>query len=81
MEKLRWLGIFEQRQVGLKNATPAEILQSLLERKWKMRPEDKDMIVMYNKFEYDDALGQPTEIISSLSVKGTFIDETTCLNI
>jgi len=70
MEKLKWLGIFENRQIGLKNATPAEILQSLLERKWKMRIDDKDMIVMYNKFDYDNALGQPSEVTTSLAVKG-----------
>jgi len=27
MEKLKWLGIFDNRKVGLKKATPAQILQ------------------------------------------------------
>lgn len=76
MEALKWLGVFEQRQIGLKNATPAEILQSLLERKWKMRYEDKDMIVMYNKFLYDNQIGQPIEYISSMVVKGENMDNT-----
>ncbi|NNC83581.1 MAG: saccharopine dehydrogenase [Flavobacteriales bacterium] len=52
MKKLEWLGIFEQRQIGLKKASPAQILQQLLEEKWKLRPEDKDMIAMYHYFEY-----------------------------
>jgi len=51
-EKLKWLGIFEKRKVGLKNATPAQILQKLLEEKWKMDPEDKDMILMQHEFKY-----------------------------
>jgi len=76
MEALKWLGVFEQRQIGIKNATPAEILQSLLERKWKMRYEDKDMIVMYNKFLYDNQTGQPMEYISSMVVKGENMERT-----
>eukprot|EP01126_Amoeba_proteus_P048613 TRINITY_DN5636_c0_g1_i2.p1 TRINITY_DN5636_c0_g1~~TRINITY_DN5636_c0_g1_i2.p1 ORF type:complete len:344 (-),score=64.64 TRINITY_DN5636_c0_g1_i2:147-1178(-) len=70
MQKLKWLGIFENRPIGLKNATPAEVLQSLLEKKWKMRPEDKDMIVMWNRFIYDDTHGNQKEHISSLVFKG-----------
>jgi len=76
MEALKWIGVFEQRQIGLKNATPAEILLSLLERKWKMRPEDKDMIVMYNKFIYDNQSGVPIEYVSSMVVKGENMDKT-----
>jgi len=76
MEALRWIGVFENRQIGLKNATPADILLSLLERKWKMRPEDKDMIVMYNKFLYDNQSGQPIEYISSMVVKGENMENT-----
>lgn len=52
MKKLIWLGIFEQRTIGLKNATPAQILQQLLEEKWALHPDDKDMIVMQHEFEY-----------------------------
>jgi saccharopine dehydrogenase-like NADP-dependent oxidoreductase len=52
MHKLKWLGIFENEKIGLKNATPAQILQKLIEPKWKMRPEDKDMIVMIHLFDY-----------------------------
>jgi len=70
MVKLQWLGIFEDMKIGLKRATPAQILQQLLERKWRMRPEDKDMIVMYNKFLYYDTHGVPTEQISTMVVKG-----------
>jgi hypothetical protein len=38
MAKLEWLGIFSHEPVGLKDATPAQILQSILEKKWTMRP-------------------------------------------
>lgn len=38
--------------VGLKNATPAQIMEKILSDKWTLQPEDKDMIVMYHKFGY-----------------------------
>ncbi|MEC7617883.1 MAG: saccharopine dehydrogenase family protein [Bacteroidota bacterium] len=51
-EKLVWLGLFEYKKIGLKNATPAQILQKILQNKWSLREEDKDMIVMWHKFNF-----------------------------
>ncbi len=51
-DKLEWLGIFSNEKVGLKNATPAQILQKILEGKWSLEKDDKDMIVMWHKFTY-----------------------------
>ncbi len=70
MYRLRWLGIFKNEKIGLKNATPAQILQKILEKKWKLDHEDKDMIVMQHKFEYE-LNGQRKRITSSLVVEGT----------
>jgi hypothetical protein len=66
LRKLKWLGIFENERVGLKNATPAEILQHILERKWRLREDDHDMIVMLNKFQYEELNG--AVIVCSLLV-------------
>ena len=52
MKKLRWLGLFEDTVIGLKNATPTQMLQHVLEKKWAMQPEDKDMIVMWHKIGF-----------------------------
>ena len=52
-DRLEWLGLFEDRPIGLKSGTPAQVIQKLLEEKWVMGPEDKDMIVMLHKFEYE----------------------------
>lgn len=52
MDKLIWLGIFEDTPIGLTDATPAQVLQKILEQKWSLGPEEKDMIVMYHKFGY-----------------------------
>jgi saccharopine dehydrogenase (NADP+, L-glutamate forming) len=69
MNKIEWLGILEERKIKLENASPAQILQDLLEEKWLLKEHDKDMIVMQHQFEY--ALkGQIKKITSSLVVKG-----------
>ncbi len=69
MHKLKWSGIFEPVQIGLKNATPAEILQHLIEPKWKLGDEEKDMIVMRHLFQYEED-DIKKEITSTLVVKG-----------
>ncbi|MDG1101118.1 MAG: saccharopine dehydrogenase C-terminal domain-containing protein [Saprospiraceae bacterium] len=52
--KLLELDIFnEVKKIGIKNATPAQALQKILMEKWKLNPNDKDMIVMYHKFGYE----------------------------
>ncbi len=53
MKKMEWLGIFDERKINMKNATPAQILQKLLEEKWALGADDKDMIVMQHQFEYE----------------------------
>ena len=53
-DKLVELDLFNSTKiVGLKNATPAQILEKILAEKWALQPQDKDMIVMYHKFGYE----------------------------
>lgn len=53
-DKLLELDLFNsEKKVALKNATPAQILEKILSEKWKLGPDDKDMIVMYHKFGYE----------------------------
>jgi saccharopine dehydrogenase-like NADP-dependent oxidoreductase len=52
-DKLLELDLFNRnKKVGLKNATPAQILEKILSDSWALQPDDKDMIVMYHKFGY-----------------------------
>jgi len=51
-KKLEWLGIFDNEKIGLTEGSPAMVLQELLELKWVLEPEDKDMVVMQHQFEY-----------------------------
>ncbi|MGO3238204.1 MAG: saccharopine dehydrogenase family protein [Psychroflexus halocasei] len=65
-EKLLDLDIFNNKKtIGIKNATPAQALQSILEEKWMLKPDDKDMIVMYHKFGYE-LDGQKKQIDSTM---------------
>lgn len=69
--KLKWLGIFSDTPIGLKRATPAQILEKILKEKWQLKPEDKDMIVMWHKFEYLDHVTRQKKMkTSSLVVTG-----------
>ncbi|MCP4552676.1 MAG: saccharopine dehydrogenase [Bacteroidetes bacterium] len=52
MNKLRWTGIFSDEVIGIKEATPAQVLQKLLQSKWKLGDDDKDMILMHHIFDY-----------------------------
>jgi len=69
MYKLRWLGIFQEKKIGLRDATPAQIVQQLLEEKWNLAHEDRDLIVMQHQFEYK--LGKKYyKTTSSMAVEG-----------
>ena len=51
-KKLEWLGLFNNEMIKFEDATPAQILQSILEKKWKLSKYDKDMVVMQHQFKY-----------------------------
>ncbi|RDV16060.1 saccharopine dehydrogenase [Pontibacter diazotrophicus] len=73
MEKIVWLGLFEEKSIELTGATPAQVLEKILKEKWTLAPGDKDMIVMQHLFEYEQE-GEKREITSTLVATGD--DET-----
>ena len=70
MYKLRWLGLFDRTPVDMKNVTPAQILQKIMEEKLSLDENDKDMIVMQHEFIYKNKEDQTKLITSSLVVEG-----------
>ena len=52
MEKLDWLGLFRKNRVNFSRATPALMLQNLLEKKWTLNEKDQDMVIIQHEFEY-----------------------------
>ncbi len=69
-EKLLELNLFDNKKtITLKNATPAQILQQILEDSWTLAKDDKDMIVMYHKFGYSQN-GEKKQIDANMVVLG-----------
>jgi saccharopine dehydrogenase-like NADP-dependent oxidoreductase len=69
MDRIRSTGILEDKAIGIENASPAQILQHLLEQRWKLQPGDIDLIVMQHVFDYT-LDGKTHQLRSSLVVKG-----------
>lgn len=69
MARLVWLGLFRKKRIKLRDATPALILENLLLEKWKLSPDDKDLIVMQHQIDYK-LDGKTYRDISNLSLKG-----------
>jgi saccharopine dehydrogenase-like NADP-dependent oxidoreductase len=69
-DKLVALDLFNKdKKVGLKKASPAQILEKILCDTWTLQPNDKDMIVMYHKFGYEEN-GQKKQIDSTMVCLG-----------
>jgi len=75
IEKLEWLELFDNRKIRLKNATPAQILQDLLEEKWALEPNDKDLIIMTHIIEYE-LNGKTEKLTSTLTYEGKDAEDT-----
>ena len=68
--KLVELDLFNpKKKIGLINATPAKMLQKILEDSWTLQKDDKDMIVMQHLFGYE-LNGKKHQIESSFIVLG-----------
>lgn len=67
--KLDYLELFEDKKIKITEGSPAQLLQDLLEEKWKLKHGDKDMIVMQHLFEYT-LNGTAHTLTSSLVVIG-----------
>lgn len=67
--RLEWLGLFSESPLNIKNASPAAILQMILEKKWSLNKGDKDLIVMQHLIEYEKD-GEIYEVKSSVVSKG-----------
>ena len=68
-DKLVSLELFSDKKIPLVNATPAQCLQYILEQHWTLKPNEKDMIVMYHKIGYE-IKGEKKQLDASLVVLG-----------
>ena len=70
INKFNFLELFSNKKIGIAKATPAVILQKILEDKWQLDDQDKDMLVMQHRFEFTDKNGKNRIKTSSLIVEG-----------
>ena len=66
---LAYLGFYDDEQIGNGMCTAADILQTALENKLKLKQQDRDMIIMQHELEYGTE-GQRRKTISTLVVRG-----------
>lgn len=70
MQRLKWSGFFSDERVGLASGTPAQVTEHILNKRWRLTGEDKDLVVMWHRFRFTHD-GKPKEIQSSLVAKGS----------
>ncbi|HTE34449.1 MAG TPA: saccharopine dehydrogenase C-terminal domain-containing protein [Chryseolinea sp.] len=75
MKRLRWSGLFSNERVGLERGTPAQVLEHILLKKWTLVDGDKDFIVMWHRFVYEQD-GEQREIQAYLTATGKNETET-----
>ncbi len=69
MRRLQWSGFFSDEPIGITEGTPAKILEHILSKKWKLVQGDKDFIVMWHRFVYEQN-GVQKEIHAYLTATG-----------
>ena len=69
LKKFDELRIFSQEPIGKSGLSPAGLLQHLLEQRWVLGANDKDLVVMWHRFRYTKD-SQPHELHASLAVIG-----------
>lgn len=69
VNKFIWTGLLSDEQILRVEGTPAMIVQDLLEKKWKLNPEDRDMVVMKHVV-IAEKIDQKVKVNSTLYLEG-----------
>lgn len=75
LDKLEWLGLFNDEIVGIETGSPAQVLQHILDKRWHMTDDDVDMLVMLHLIDYE-LNGEMRRVQSSMVAKGKSRHET-----
>ncbi len=68
-KNIEWLGLLKNEKIGLKDATPAAVLLKCLLKKWQLKKNELDMVVMKHEIDYTLQKKQ-IHVGSSLVIKG-----------
>ena len=67
---IEWLGLFDEKAGPTRaQGTPAQVVEALVTEAWKLGADDRDMIVMWHRFDYVMD-GQARARTSSLCLEG-----------
>lgn len=69
VSKFVWTGLLSDEPIQRTEGTPAMIIQDLLEKRWKLMPEDRDMVVMQH-LVVGEKENQKVKVISTLYLEG-----------
>ncbi len=70
LDLIHWLEINTEEKIALSGSlSPAKVMQDVIERKWKLSPEDKDILVFHHDFEYEQD-GDSKQLESTMILKG-----------
>lgn len=69
LKMLEWLGLFSDEAIPAGATNNGDVLLALLEQKWAMKPDDKDMVVMQHEVEYLHR-GRQNKLVSSMVITG-----------
>jgi saccharopine dehydrogenase (NADP+, L-glutamate forming) len=66
LDRLAWLGLFEDAPLGLEHGSPLDVLERLMLRKLRYLPGERDMILLQHVVEARSERGEPFRITSTL---------------
>ena len=70
VDRLEWLGLFSETDGPQRvEGSPADVIQNLIVAKWELAEGDRDLIVMWHRFEFEKD-GRRQEITSELALEG-----------
>lgn len=69
LKMMDWLGLFSDAPLPADRSSHGAILLQLLEEKWAMLPDDKDMVVMQHEVAYSHR-GREHSLVSSMVIEG-----------
>jgi saccharopine dehydrogenase-like NADP-dependent oxidoreductase len=69
MSMLLWLGLFDESALPAGRRSSADIMLEILQEKWEMEPEDKDLVAMQHEIEYMHK-GNKIKLTSSMVIEG-----------
>jgi saccharopine dehydrogenase (NADP+, L-glutamate forming) len=68
-QQFEYLGLNDETLINKHEASSADVLQSIIEKKWELLETDKDMVVMLHEISYEQGKSQ-SSVKSLLVVKG-----------